>query len=276
MTHSFSPAWHIWITDWHFDPYAVLGLLGLLALYYGGASFLRGRNPSLTFEPRQQVYFVAGVLLAAYAILSPLDELGERFSFAVHMVQHLLMLIPIPILLLLGTPSWLLQPFVRRRPVDYVMRVLTHPLVVTILFNLTFLGWHVPWLYEWTLVDQQVHVFEHITFMGVGLLSWWPVMGPSHQLQSPFLKVGYIFVQKLPSTVLGAVLVFAEAPLYAGYANQTVRLWGWTPLLDQQIGGVLMWVPPGIVYLVVLAFIFFSWMSDGEAEALPEGQGNFV
>lgn len=278
MDHIYSPPWYIWLTDWHFDPFVVLGLIGAIVVYYGGAYVRQQQDDALTLDRRHQIYFLAGIALAAFAILSPLDEIGEHFSFSVHMVQHLLMIIPIPILLLLGIPQWLIEPLVNMRPVDFAMRVFTQPLLITVLFNLIFLGWHIPWLYQWALVDPMIHIVEHLTFMGAALLSWWPVMGPSHQLSAPFLKIGYIFVQKLPPTVLGAVLVFAEAPLYANYANQTVRLWGWAPLIDQQIGGVLMWVPPGIVYLLVLSFIFFRWMSDGEeeSEAVPSRQGSFV
>lgn len=278
MSHTYSPPWHIWLTDWHFDPFVFFALMGAMVAYSAGLSARRRQDKSLTLSAWRPICFVAGIFLAAFAILSPLDEIGEHFSFSVHMVQHLLMIIPVPILLLLGTPEWLVEPLMRIRPVDFVMRLLTQPLLITIAFNLVFLGWHIPWLYQWALVDPMVHNVEHLTFMGAALLSWWPVMGPSHQISSSFLKIGYIFVQKLPPTVLGAVLVFAEAPLYANYANQSVRLWDWSPLIDQQIGGVLMWVPPGIVYLIVLSFIFFRWMSDGEAESdtVPSRQGSFV
>lgn len=275
MERIYSPPWHIWITDWHFDPYSVLGLVGMLALYFGGVYALRERtSEEVRLKRYQLLCFGGGIFLTAFAILSPLDELGEHFSFAVHMVQHLLMIIPIPILLLLGTPDWLVRPILRIRVVEYALRIMTHPLLITIVFNLVFLGWHIPSLYERALVDPQIHILEHVTFIGAALLSWWPIMGPSHQLSTSFLKIGYIFIQKLPSTVLGAVLVFAESPLYAGYQQQSVRLWGWSPLLDQQIGGVIMWVPAGLVYLLVLSVVFFRWMSD--AEAVSEQQGSFA
>lgn len=261
------PPWTIWITGWTFEPTVVAALVGLLVLYFGGARYLQRRDASLSLARGQQAAFVVAIGLTAFVLLSPLDELGEQYSFALHMVQHLVLIIPVPIFLLASVPEWLLMPLVRHRPVDVLLRWLTHPILVFFLFNLTFLGWHLPVLYELSLKNQLVHVLEHMMFLGTGVLSWWPILGPRYSLSTAFLKIAYIFVQKVPTAVLGAILVFAETPFYRGYVEQPVRLWGWTPLVDQQIGGVVMWIPATLAYLAVLTVIFARWMGEeGEAE----------
>lgn len=267
--------WTIWLTDWRFEPIPIAAAVFAVAFYYLAARRLGQHNPHHRLTVGQQAAFWGAVGLTLFTILSPLDTIGELYSFTVHMVQHLLMIIPIPILLLLGVPEWLAAPLFRLRPVDWVMRVLTQPIIATVLFNLVFMGWHIPRLYELSLTNYTAHELEHLMFLTTALFSWWPIMGPRYQLRTPFLKIAYVFVQKLPPTILGAILVFAEAPLYATYANQTARLWGWTPLLDQQIGGVVMWIPAGIVYLIILSVVFFRWIGNEEAEGM-EQQGTFA
>ena len=269
----YNPPWTIWLTGWTFEPTIVVGLVGLLLLYFGGARYLRQRETLPPLSRGQAFSFVLAIGLTAFAMLSPLDELGERYSFAVHMVQHLLLIIPVPIFLLAGLPEWLIAPLVRSRVVDGVLRWLTHPLLVFFVFNLTFLGWHLPALYELSLRNELAHVLEHMMFLGTGVLSWWPIVGPRYGLSTSFLKIAYIFVQKVPVAVLGAILVFAEQPFYRGYVQQSVRLWGWTPLVDQQIGGIVMWIPASLAYLIILTVIFARWMGE---EGETEQQGSFA
>ena len=252
--------WTIWLTDWRFEPVPIAAAVLAVVFYYAAARRLAWQHPDYRLTRGQQAAFLSAVGLTLFTILSPIDTIGELYSFTVHMVQHLLMIIPVPILVLLGLPEWMLAPLFRLRPVPWGMRLFTQPIIATVLFNLVFMGWHIPRLYELSLTNYTAHELQHLTFLASGLISWWPIMGPRYQLQTPFLKIAYIFVQKLPPTLLGAVLVFAEAPLYAAYANQPVRLWGWSPLLDQQMGGVVMWIPAGIVYLIILSVVFFRWI----------------
>ncbi|MDQ7028626.1 MAG: cytochrome c oxidase assembly protein [Ardenticatenia bacterium] len=270
----YNPPWTIWLTEWTFEPSVVIGLVGLVAIYFGGSRYLQRRSDvPLSLSPLQRLSFVGAVVLMAVALLSPINGLGERYSFTVHMVQHLILIIPVPIFLLVGTPEWLFMPLVRWRPVDQFLRWLTHPLVVFFLFNFTFLGWHLPALYELSLTNEIAHVLEHLSFLGAGVLSWWPIMGPRYGLSTAFLKIAYLFAQKVPTAVLGAILTFAETPFYRGYAEQPVRLWGMDPLVDQQVGGVIMWIPASLAYLAVLTVIFVRWMGE---EGESEQQGSFA
>jgi len=234
------------LTDWRFEPVPIAAALLAVALYYGAARWGGQRHPQHRLTKGQQAAFLSAVGLTLFTILSPIDTIGELYSFTVHMVQHLLMIIPIPILLLVGLPEWLVAPLFRVRLVAWGMRVLTQPIIATVLFNLVFMGWHIPRLYELSLTNDTAHELQHLTFLSSGILSWWPIMGPRYRLQTPFLQIAYIFVQKLPSTLLGAILVFAEAPLYAVYANQTA-----------------------------LSVVFFRWIGNEEPEGL-EQQGTFV
>ncbi|HBY96887.1 MAG: cytochrome c oxidase assembly protein [Ardenticatenaceae bacterium] len=261
----------IW-TRWSWEPSILLGLELAVALYLVAVFPLRRRfgwAPGI--ERRQVVAFMIGLLTIFIALVSPLDFLADRYLFSAHMVQHLLLILVMPPLVLVGTPGWLLRPLLQRPALARVVRWLTYPVVAFGLFNVNFWLWHLPWLYQLSLESDQVHILMHLLFMATGVLSWWPVLGPLPELrlQSYPARMAYLFAQTLPNTGLSVLLIFSPAVLYPAYALAP-RLWGISPLADQQLGGLAMWIPGSLIYLSALSMLFFRWFGEDEG-AEPEG-----
>ncbi len=217
----------------------------------------------------QIVAFALSEAVAALALLSPLDTLGDDYLFSAHMVQHLLLASLWPVLLLLGLPGWLVRPIFRHAVAGPLLEFLTLPVVALTFFNIDLIFWHVPVLYDLTLRNELVHIVEHLSFMGFGLLNFWPVASPMREqrLAYPF-QVLYLFADGMFMMVLGIVFTFAPIVFYAPYAAAP-RLWSISALTDQQIGGLIMWYPGNIPYGVLLCLAFYRWF-DGDGDVEPE------
>jgi putative membrane protein len=153
-----------------------------------------------------------------------------------------------------------------------IMAFLTNPIFAFLIFNINFLVWHFPAFYEATLENELIHFFEHTTFLVTSLLFWWPIFSPTPELPRlsyPY-QVLYLFLAAVPTTVLGAMIIFSPGILYETYANAP-RITALDPMTDQQIAGVLMAMVGSMIYLGVLSVVFFKWLS--QEEKLKPGQG---
>ncbi len=256
-----------WLTQWNLEPSILIGTALITGLYLYAIGPLRKRQfPNEQIMTGQTIAFLSGVLIMFLALVSPLDELGDSYLFSAHMVQHLCLTILGPPLLLLGTPEWMVKPVLQNKVIFKVAKVLTYPVVAFVLYNADFWLWHAPPLYNATLENQTIHILEHLTFIVFGLLYWWPIFSPSKDL--PRLPFGgqilYLFVSGMPSVLLGAGLTFSP-PLYAPYIAAP-RIWGISAATDQQLGGLIMWVPVSIFYIVVMSVLFIRWMLQQEAK----------
>ena len=253
-------------TAWHGHPSVVAGLVLLTVGYLLAAGPLRHRSGWAPPVPGRQIsLFLAGVLVLFLALLSPLHELGDNYLFSAHMVQHLLLTLVAPPLLITGTPSWMLRPLVRTPRMLRVARVTTLPLVAFVLFNLVFVLWHVPALYDLALRERGVHVLEHLMFIVAAVIMWWPILGTLPELPRPsyLVQMLYLFVHPTVPAVLGAAITFSDGVLYEWYAAAP-RIWDVSAHTDQQIGGVVMWVPGGFAYLLTLVVVFLIWAAQEE------------
>jgi putative membrane protein len=147
---------------------------------------------------------------------------------------------------------------------------LFNPLLAFALFNAVFLGWHVPAFYELSLRFAPAHALEHTSFLALSLVAWWPVVGPLPEF--PRLPYGgqllYLFFQSIPTMLLGAIIALAEVPIYRTYW-QAPRVFGIEPLADQQLGGLIMWIPGTLIYFLALTIVFFLWMERRAPGAEP-------
>jgi cytochrome c oxidase assembly factor CtaG len=269
-----------WLTQWNWEPSIVIGMVLVVGFYLYAVGPLRRRYHLAESVKRGQVFsFLLGVSIMFLALVSPLDELGDSYLFSAHMVQHLCLTIVVPPLLLLGTPGWLVEPLLRKAMIFRIARVLTFPVVAFFLYTIDFWLWHAPPLYNATLVNQGIHIFEHVTFIVFGVIYWWPVFSPSTLL--PRLSMGgqvlYLFLSGMPTVALGAGLTFLP-PLYAPYLAAP-RIWGLTAATDQQLGGLIMWIPGNIFYIAIASILFINWMQGQEAkqreqEALADQREN--
>jgi putative membrane protein len=252
--------------SWVWDPGVIAALLALVAAYVVG---LRRFRPQTVWDEhvvsrRELICFAGAILLLVIALISPLDSLSN-LMFVAHMFQHMLLIYFVPPLLLLGLPAWLIRPVLQIPYSQRVLRVLTGFVPATIIFNGVLLIWHMPALFNFTLVDPTVHAEEHLSFLLAGILLWWPVFSPLPELPrfSYPLQMLYMFVQSLVPAIIGAVLAFSSTVIYPVYF-ETPKLFGLTPLVDQQVAGLEMKLV-GTVFLWVLVTIrFFQWFNHEE------------
>jgi putative membrane protein len=253
---------------WEFDPGVVIPLAISGVLYAAGSR----RHVGLTGV--QLACFWAGWLSLVVALVSPLHPLGEVL-FCAHMVQHeVLMLISAPLLVVsrpLVTFLWAL-PFEWRRtlgrwsklnPVHSSWLWLTAPLTAWCIHAIAIWLWHAPALFDATLRSDVVHTAQHLSFFLSALLFWWALFY-AHGRRAYGSGVLYIFTTAVHTGILGALLTFAPHPWYPAY-NSTTEAWGLTPLQDQQIGGLIMWVPASLVYLAAGLALFAAWMRESDA-----------
>ncbi len=260
-----------WLTQWNWEPSILIGTVLITGLYLYAIGPLRKRYfPEEPVKTGQTVSFLLGIFFMFLSLVSPLDELGDSYLFSAHMVQHLVLTMIGPPLLVIGTPGWFIKPLVRNKIAFRVAKALTYPAVAFVLYNVDFWLWHAPPLYNATLENQNIHILEHLTFIVFGILNWWPIFSQSKDL--PRLSIGgqilYLFLSGMPSVLLGAGLTFSP-PLYAPYIAAP-RVWGISAATDQQLGGLIMWVPVSISYIVVMSVLFIRWMQQQEAKQLAE------
>lgn len=267
----------LWLA-WNLSPTLVLGILALTALYFGAPAWLRRRSRHTEpLTPWQVAAFSSGLVTLVVALMSPIDALGDEFLFSAHMVQHMLIGVVAPPLLLLGIPAWMIEPLLDWSPLRRAMRALAHPVPAFGLLNLDLWLWHAPALYNATLANEAIHIFEHLTFIVLGVIFWLPILSPTPlipRISRPF-AILYLFGGCQPMVALGALLTFATAPFYTAYVDAP-RIWGMDALADQQLGGLIMWLPTNIPYLIALSIVFFKWVGAidrREREAVGEFEG---
>jgi len=240
---------------WTFDGWVVGPLLVSLAWYACGYLRLRRRSTVATAHHASAGWFLAGWAVLAAALVTPLHEAGER-SFAAHMLEHeLLMLVAAPLMVLsrpIGIGLWAFPQGVRRalgafgHAIATPWRALTAPVTATLLQAVALWLWHAPRLFDLALANTGWHVVQHVCFLATALLFWWAVLHGRERRVG--VSVGCLFFTATVSGALGALMAFSSSPWYAGYAASGLDAFGLTPAEDQQLAGLLMWIPGGLVH----------------------------
>lgn len=275
---------------WELDFLVLVALALSATLYIRGSLRLRAalvarKTPAADAESgsvslrrlaRRRLCFWAGWGTLFLALASPLHPWGQVL-FSAHMVQHeLLMLVAAP-LLVLGRP-WMtilfafhrddarsLSRVVSRPGLRVFWRLLAHPVAAWAVHAFALWLWHVPALFDATLRHEWVHHAQHLSFFGSALLFWWALFLARPVGAATGAALLYLFTTMLHTGLLGALLVFADALLYRGYVA-TAADWSLTPLEDQQLGGLLMWAPGGLVYVVVALALLVRWLRAADRE----------
>jgi putative membrane protein len=251
-------------------PEVIAGVFALGAAWLG-AWVVRGEPVA---RARAAAFF-AGLAAVLVALNGPLHDLSERYLFSAHMVQHILLTLVAPPLILAGLPTWMGDALVGRGRRARVVRALTRPIPALGLYTIALAGWHFPAPYDAALETPAWHFVEHATLVATAMLAWWPVLGPSTVV--PPLHYGaqilYLFVFGMPMTVIAALITGADDLLYSFYAHAP-RVTSLSPFEDQRLGGIVMWVPAGVVPLVVFTAVFFRWVDaerddEGDAPIAP-------
>jgi cytochrome c oxidase assembly factor CtaG/cytochrome c2 len=259
---------------WSFEPGVVIPLALTVVVYVRGARESRKRSTRNEVAlGREMWFFIVGFSVLALALMSPLHQIGGAL-FSAHMVQHeLLMAIAAP-LLVLGRPAvpmlWGLPGSVRK-PVGKVFttgllrgawRFLTLPLVAFLLHAAAIWVWHAPSLYDASVTNELVHTAQHLSFLGTALLFWWSVFHGRGNRKSDGSAILWLFATAVHTSLLGALMTGSDSPWYAAYHDSTTMQWGLTTLADQQLGGIVMWVPGGVVYMIAALYLVLGFMRE--------------
>lgn len=250
--------------SWSWEPGLLVALAGALAIYTWRWRAVRRESGRMAVSGWRLAAWVGGLAAVFAAVISPLDRLGEQLM-VVHMAQHLLLLDLAPILLLAGLTRVLLRPATRRLlAVERAVGPLAHPVLAALAYSATMALWHVPALYDAALRETAVHVLEHSTLIGAGLLYWWHLMAPirGRHPMTGLQPLAYMFSTKLVVGIVGIVLTFTGSVLYA-YADRA-RVWELSALDDQNMGGALMALEQSIVMGIALVAIFVRALGESD------------
>jgi cytochrome c oxidase assembly factor CtaG len=251
----------------------VIGLLVAMGAMYlvGSIRLARRQAYRRSFEP---VAFAVGWVALLAATLPPLDALAIQL-FSAHMAQHELMMLVGAPLVMLGRPLpvWLagLSPAVRSRVAAVlqsrtcggVWRVLTAPLVAWTLHGAAIWLWHLPRLYDLAVDNEAIHLVQHATFVGTSILFWWGMLYGRYGRTGYGAAVFYVFTTAVHTGILGAMVTFAGAPLYDVYLAPAATR-GIDALHDQQVAGLIMWVPAGFILTALGIALFAAWLGESE------------
>jgi cytochrome c oxidase assembly factor CtaG len=267
--------------SWAWRPEIILSLGLAAAVHLVGRRRLRQRGSTQLVSPWRTVSYLSGLTVLGIALMSPIDVLSAQF-FSMHMIQHLLLVMIAPPLLLLadpmpvtmwGLPSglrvelgrWLRPDAAFRRAV----RAVTTPGLVWLYFVAALLGWHDPNAYNATLEYELVHDLEHLTFFGTAMLFWWHVIGSAphiHRKLSRGLRIGYVLSVVPASALTGIAIAFASEPIY-DYYTKVPRLGSLTVMEDQMLGGVIMWIPGSMMYIIAALILIAEVLRDEDKKA---------
>ena len=261
------------VTAWGFITNPVPSLFLLAALYFYINGLNNWPNPRHPVNNWQKASFFAGIVVLFAALQSPMEPLAEHY-FAIHQVQHLLVRMVGPLLILMGAPltpmlrgmpSWLRQHVVRRvvrtAAARWIYIKITNPVFTIVLFLGLLFFWQVPGPHDLAVHNDYVHELMHGTMLISGFLFWWIVVDPKpHRSRLHYgLRVLYLGLIVLPNTLLGAAITFQEDLIYSAY-QELPRPWeGFAYISDQRLGGLTLWVPGDMMCIIGAGIVMFMW-----------------
>lgn len=245
-----------WPWRWHAS--VLVGCATLALAYLVAVGPLRRRlGGPLRFPAGRAVTFLLGLLAMILALNGPIHDLSDQYLFSTHMFQHLVLALEVPPLLLLGIPAWLWDWLLQSRAMTLFWRKLASIPTGAALYTLVFAIWHVPVLYNLMMRDHRVHILMHLLVIATAVLMWWPILGKGKLALrlSPPAQMFYLFALSAPPMLLAVILALSQRPLYEWYALAP-RLWGLTALQDQRWGALLMGIPGGLLYWVLVVVLY--------------------
>lgn len=248
--------------QWDFHPSIFIGCVTLIVLYTLGVTVWR-KKYNLSDEPVSKgkaITFYSSVIIMYFALDGPMHYMSDELSFAAHMAQHLLLQMIFAPMFVLGLPSWVLHPIVKHDKVARFGRWISSPVRASILFNGVIFAWHIPEAYDLALTVHAWHIVEHLMFIVTAVIFWWPIFSETPEVPAVSLpaRLSMIFVNLFPMKALGLILGTYNSLIYGFYATQP-RLFGLTPLGDQRVGGLMMWVLGGLPLWAALGYVFVLW-----------------
>ena len=272
------PAARIAMTDFTVHPSTVIGLAVLGALYHWRAGQADEERTAAgtkqrTPTPAQRATFFSALALIFLTLNGWLHDLSDGYLFSAHMVQHLMLTLVAPPMLILGTPGWMLRPALRWKGIGAAARWLTTPVQCFVIFNVVLAVWHLPPIYEYAMAHHPAHIVQHLCFMVASVLMWWPILSPLPELPrlSYPAQMLYLFLLSIPMSLIAICIGYADHVLYPWYASAP-RIWGITPMQDQLIGALVMWIPGGLFFFAIISVVFYKWQQVGGDETTAGAQ----
>jgi cytochrome c oxidase assembly factor CtaG len=252
---------------WMFDPWVVLPLLLALIVFLVGQARLARRS---TTERKRSWLFLAGWAVLGLALVSPLHQGGEA-SFTLHMIEHGLIMLAATLLLAAshagGILAWGLPAPLRRslaggwkRPLAALWKRLTEPVTATVIQAIVMWAWHAPVLFDRALRNDGWHVAQHLSFFAASLLFWSAMLNPRRG--GYLLSAACLFLTSLVEGALSALMSLSASPWYPAYAAMGLSGIGLDPVTDQQLAGLVMWIPGGLVHGAAALVLLYRWLGD--------------
>jgi len=250
---------------WSIHISTVIGLAILGAIYLWRA---RQAGEGQTVTGARKILFFSALFLIFASLNGPLHDLSDDYLFSAHMVQHLILTLAMPPLLIAGVPGWMLRPLLKNRVLGPIARTITKPVWCFIIFNLAIIVWHLPMFYNAAMANHNIHIVEHLIFMSAAVLMWWPLTSQLPELpRLPYPgQVLYCFLMTLPMSIVAVYITLADHILYPAYSSAP-RIFPISPMDDQMLGGLIMWVPGGLIFVIIMSVVFFKWSASGEDNA---------
>lgn len=254
-------------------PDLLVMVIGLAVWYIWATSprqSKRGKNHNLSGGER--VSFLLGLLLFYLALGTPLAYYGHHYSFSLHMIQQSLIFFMVTPLILIGTPEPWIRSLLGNRLIGRVIGFFTKPMLAVVLFNMLFSLYHVPLVFDTLHANTYLQVICHIILQGAAFFMWWPILCPMRKGKSlsHLKKIGYMFANGVLLTPACALIIFANTLLYSSYQTTLPFLPFFSPLEDQQLGGVLMKLIQEVVYACVIGLIFFRWYREENPKEIDQ------
>lgn len=251
-------------TQWQFDPALIGGLWTLALCYTLAVGPLRRYIAAGKPFPKARAACFYGAIVAFYLTEgSPLHDWAEVYLLSAHMLQHMLLSFLVAPLFIWGMPAWLLKPLLLNRLMAPISRVLCNVVVAFVMFNLFFSLWHLPIVYEAALRDSFIHHSQHLIFLTVSLMMWWPILSPLPE--RPRLSYAgqflYLFLQPIAQLFVFGIITYAGEAIYPTYLHAP-RVTLFDPVVDQSVAGALMKVGGMLVYGLAMIIIFFRWYQE--------------
>lgn len=255
---------HSWIV-WEVHPSLAIGTLLLVALYTwavgpGRRKYAWSEQPA---SPRQRGLFYGTMLLMYLTLDGPLHHLADELLFSAHMLQHMILQLVWAPLLVISVPNWLWRAMLRPRFMRALANFFTRPMTAFVTYNLVVFGWHIPAMYNLALTQHNFHILQHLMFMSTAVLMWWVMIAPLDEFRPTYAKrMVFVLANMLAMKLLGLIISLSDEVLYTFYLSQP-RAWGLDALGDQQLGGMLMWLPGGGLLWAGLGRVWWQWVRSG-------------
>jgi putative membrane protein len=262
-------SWTTYTVHWS----TVIGLGALGALY----AWLTKKEVSRPKGRTKPTLFASALFLMFLSLNGWLHDLSDSYLFSAHMVQHLLLAMGVAPLLIMGTPGWMIRPALRVPSVAWIGRKLSNPITCFAIFNVVLIGWHLPPLYNAAMEHHSLHIFQHLVLLVASVIMWWPILSPLPEL--PRLsypgQMLYLFLMTIPMSLVSVSIAYASSVLYPFYASAP-RVMHLSPMEDQMLGGLIMWIPGGLYFFAVISVIFYRWQQAGGLDSQASAQVDLI